>query len=105
MPPKPVSVTSRLSRTTRDQCRELGFAADERRGLHRQVVPSSVQGQQRRELARQLDVDQLVYVLGAGEVLEPVLTQIGTQRPAGGADQRRRSRCVEQDLAGVGDAA
>jgi len=51
---------------------ELGVAADERRGLGREVVRPEVKGLERRELGRQARAGDLEDALGAAEILEPM---------------------------------
>ena len=81
------------------QRRELLLATDEPPGIRGQVRRSHQLGAQRREAAvRRRVVRQLPEPLGRGEVLEPMLAQLGELEPL---PEQRPRRVGDQDLTAV----
>ena len=103
-PPEPVSVTRPWAASSAPSFGHGRLPADEAGELHRQVVGVAVEGAQRRELAAQIRVAQLVDLLGAGEVTHPVgaeVGQAGPRRQVAGHQVGARTR--QQDLAAVAE--
>ena len=78
VPPGPVSVRRRTDpvRQAIGDLRDLVGPADQRGDPRRQVGARAPGGDQRRELRRQVRVDELVQVLGAPEVPQVVLAEV-----------------------------
>src|SRR5829696_5392741 len=68
--------TYRLSLDPVTDLLQLGVASNECGGLCRQVVWPKIQCCQRREVARELRVEQLEELLGSSQILEPVGAQV-----------------------------
>ena len=92
----------RVSPRSLRSTRELGFAPDEARELHRQNVREVVDRSQRREGVAELGVHELVDVFGPAEVLQPVHAEVA-QRPAFGqpVTNELARRLRQHDLAAV----
>ena len=65
--------------------RHFALAADERRGLLRQVVRRRLERAQRRKLLPEVRMQDLVDVLGRGQVLQPDAAEIAQRDPRGQA--------------------
>ena len=75
-PPEPTSVTEPMLLDERYDCGDLRLATDERAELQRQVVRKDVERAQRRKVCSKAGREQLIDLLRAREVFEPMRAQI-----------------------------
>ena len=105
VPPGPVSVTRRTSSwSSSADLGHLALATEQGGRVGREVVRTSVEGEQRGKVRRQAGGDDLEDMLRPGQVLESMLPEIEQARTIrhGFANEGRR-RIGEQDLAAMAD--